>query len=381
MAAQLAETFPVGEFLAEELEARDWSQGDFAEILGRPAQFVSEIITGKKEITRESAAQIGAALGTSADYWLNLQNTHLLRLHLQDQTSRAVLADVRRRARLNELAPMKALQRQGIVTGQSLDVLEAELRDLFGVASLDDDPGFVAAARRTNRDNEVTPTQKAWLACARKAASSLPVGPYDAVRLKRLAAQVSQLVKEPSGFEELQTLYASVGVRLVYVEALPGSRLDGAAFLAEDSIPGIALSGRGQRLDKVLFVLLHETAHIVLGHVTAEATFLDEGDYGSDPKEAAADAQALRWALPAGVQTPPTQVRKPWLIAEAERNSVHPIVVLGHLQHAGRVPWNSSLGKAAPTVTGHLATWRSSLTPNESLKSRVEGAVAAGRTT
>ena len=66
-----AEVFPAGEYLADELDARGWTQADFAEVLGRPAQFVSEIISGKKEITRESAAQIAAALGTSAEFWLN----------------------------------------------------------------------------------------------------------------------------------------------------------------------------------------------------------------------------------------------------------------------------------------------------------------------
>lgn len=69
---------PVGEILADELDARGWTQTDFAEVLGLPAQFVSEIISGKKEITRESAAQIGDALGTSAELWLNFQNSYLL---------------------------------------------------------------------------------------------------------------------------------------------------------------------------------------------------------------------------------------------------------------------------------------------------------------
>ncbi len=69
---------PVGEILADELDARGWTQTDFAEVLGLPAQFVSEIISGKKEITRESAAQIGDALGTSAELWLNIQNSYLL---------------------------------------------------------------------------------------------------------------------------------------------------------------------------------------------------------------------------------------------------------------------------------------------------------------
>lgn len=61
-----------GDILADELDARGWTQADFADVLGRPTQFVSEIISGKKEITIESAAQIGAVLGTSAEFWLNL---------------------------------------------------------------------------------------------------------------------------------------------------------------------------------------------------------------------------------------------------------------------------------------------------------------------
>jgi hypothetical protein len=41
-------------------------------ILGWPTQFVCEVINGKNEITRESAAQIGAVLGQAAEMWLSL---------------------------------------------------------------------------------------------------------------------------------------------------------------------------------------------------------------------------------------------------------------------------------------------------------------------
>ena len=86
MNAALAEIFPVGEMLADELEARGWTQAEFAEILGRPAQFVSEIISGKKEITRESATQIAAALGTSPEMWLTMQDRYYLWRQAQDAT-------------------------------------------------------------------------------------------------------------------------------------------------------------------------------------------------------------------------------------------------------------------------------------------------------
>jgi HTH-type transcriptional regulator / antitoxin HigA len=50
------------------------------------------------------------------------------------------------------------------------------------------------------------------------------------------------------------------GVRLVYVEAFPSSKMDGCAFALDDGSPVLGISGRGKRLDKVLFTLLHELA-------------------------------------------------------------------------------------------------------------------------
>ncbi len=37
-----------GEILRDELDARGWTQGDFAEIIGKPLQAVNEILMGKK---------------------------------------------------------------------------------------------------------------------------------------------------------------------------------------------------------------------------------------------------------------------------------------------------------------------------------------------
>ena len=73
-----AESFAPGEYIREEIEARGWTQIDLAEILGRPAQAVSEIITGKRSITPEMARALGDAFGTSAQLWLNLESRYRL---------------------------------------------------------------------------------------------------------------------------------------------------------------------------------------------------------------------------------------------------------------------------------------------------------------
>ena len=358
MAPELVEAFPPGDFLAEELEARHWSQSDFAQILGRPAQFVSEIIAGKKEITRESAAQIGAALDTGPEYWLNLQNSYLLWNQAQNDATRKDLDDVRLRARMNELAPVSLLLKRGILTGRSLTQQANELVDLFQIDHIEDTPSFLAAARRSNRDEEPTPTQKAWLACARKYAQNIQASEYDPVGLTNLAERLSRLVADPENFATLPGEFAAVGVRLVYVEAFPGSKLNGASFLLDGDTqqPVIALSGRGKRLDVVLFTLLHEVAHIVLGHVTHERLVIDE-DSSDEPAEIAADEKAGQWQIPGGLPTPPAAVRRGWIESNAQRIGIHPVVVLGRLQRDKALDYRTALAKGAPTVSAHLEHW------------------------
>ena len=60
---------PAGECRGQgdELEERGWTVPEFAEILARPVQVVSGILSGKKEITTETALAI-RALADFADY-------------------------------------------------------------------------------------------------------------------------------------------------------------------------------------------------------------------------------------------------------------------------------------------------------------------------
>jgi addiction module HigA family antidote len=46
----------------------------FAEACGVSRKHMSDIVNGHVGITAEMAARIAAALGTTAQYWLNLQN-------------------------------------------------------------------------------------------------------------------------------------------------------------------------------------------------------------------------------------------------------------------------------------------------------------------
>ena len=66
-------SFTPGEILNDELEARGWSTARFAETLGRSVESTSAILEDRTEITAEIADDIGRALGTGPELWLNLQ--------------------------------------------------------------------------------------------------------------------------------------------------------------------------------------------------------------------------------------------------------------------------------------------------------------------
>lgn len=81
MAADLpvAEAFPPGEYIKDEIEARGWTQRDLAHVLGRSEPKVSELINGKRAVTVQTARELAAAFGTSAEVWLSLEAQWRLR--------------------------------------------------------------------------------------------------------------------------------------------------------------------------------------------------------------------------------------------------------------------------------------------------------------
>ena len=76
---------PPGRVLAElYLEPRGVSIAKFAEAAGVSRKHISAIVNGRASITAETATRIATTLGTTAQYWLNLQNA----LDLYDAKSR-----------------------------------------------------------------------------------------------------------------------------------------------------------------------------------------------------------------------------------------------------------------------------------------------------
>ena len=82
-------THPGEVLLLEFLNPLEISQVAFAEHLGVPVQRINEIVRGKRGVTPETAWLFAEALGTTPEFWLNLQtNYDLVRFRPKRQVER-----------------------------------------------------------------------------------------------------------------------------------------------------------------------------------------------------------------------------------------------------------------------------------------------------
>lgn len=55
------------------------SQYRLAKTIGKPQSAISDIVHGRRSVTAEMAYLLGRALGTSPQFWMNLETTYRLK--------------------------------------------------------------------------------------------------------------------------------------------------------------------------------------------------------------------------------------------------------------------------------------------------------------
>ncbi len=68
-----------GEVLREELQELGLSARALAKALGVPTNRVTGILNGERAVTADTALRLSRYLGTSAEFWMNLQAAYDLR--------------------------------------------------------------------------------------------------------------------------------------------------------------------------------------------------------------------------------------------------------------------------------------------------------------
>ena len=337
-----------GTILAERLEAHDMSYADFARRCGRSPKLISEIVAGKAPVEPETALQFEKVTGVAAHIWLGLEADY--KLH------RAQEAEAKRAAKSTSWAkrfPLKDLVKRGVMDKPSLPAdAVSGLLAFFGVASVEAWTVKYGAASVNYRHSPSFDSDECALATWRRLgeleAERQTCALFNAARFKRSLGEIRALTREPfcEAIRKARERCNEAGVVLVLIPPLPKAAISGAAWWLSSQKAVIALSARHKTDDHLWYSLFHEAAHILLH--SKRDVFIDSKEIGADVREVEANRWAADCLIPDKawelfVETGPKNV--PTVRRFAQEQGIAPGVVVGRLQHEGRLPWGHPLKK------------------------------------
>jgi HTH-type transcriptional regulator/antitoxin HigA len=363
------EVFPPGDFIREELEERGWTQEVLSDVLGTSLRLVNEIITGKRAISPETARGLGEAFDTGAQVWMNLEGAYRLSL------VRARGDAIARRARLYSKAPVKEmLKRHWIEPSDSIEVLEERVLKFLGIRNLDEELAAVPhAARKSTPYNTVTAAQCVWLLRARALAKAVHAEPYTETRFRNGLVKLRGLLHSIEEIRHVPRVLADAGVRLLIVEPLAQTRIDGAAFWLDAKSPVLVLSLRYDRVDGFWYTLFHDLMHILNKDVKYDDPPIVDSDLVGERSipttekpaiEQRADKDAAEALVPKAklddfiARIGPLYSKRS-IVGFATVIGVHPGIVVGQLHHRDEIPYSHNremLEKVREIVCGAALT-------------------------
>src|SRR6185312_328998 len=240
------------------------------------------------------------------------------------------------------------------------------------IEDIDAEEMACAARKGTHYGEKLTPGQRAWLRRVKLVARSVGANKYVDGNVDKAIRALKPLMASPEEVRNIPRVLAEYGIRLVIVEHLQQTRIDGACVWVDEHSPVVSLSMRYDRLDYFWFTLLHELGHIAnrdgLTVLLAPDSDLvgDQATNTSEkpPIEQAADKFAEENLIsPSEMDNFIARVRplfsKAKILGFALRQGVHPGIVIGQLQHRGAINWSHSrefLVKVRDVIIGAALT-------------------------
>lgn len=338
------EPFPPGEFIQEEIDARGWGQEDLAQILGISRRQVANLLAGDSALTPDVAIALGEAFKQDPTTWMNLQVAYELGLAAKKDR------DTARRAAVYSKVPVRELKKRcWLPDVDNITELEAAVCTFLRIESIDQEPRLAVAARKSTNYGYENSAQVAWYMRARSLAERVPALTYSESDFERGVADLLRLAGSPEDARRVPKMLGDMGVRLVLLQHLAKTRIEGAAFWLDDCSPAIALSLRYDRIDNFWFNLLHELIHIKHRDASPVDTDVEMAGGELPPMEITANSEAASYLVPANRMESFIRRIKPLyyqtrVIQFAQSLGIHPGIVVGQL-HARKELKPSQLRK------------------------------------
>ena len=293
-------------------------------------QKVSDILTGKRDITMAMARALHRHLGIAADVLLQEPGAAFDSNFGEIEPSRFPLKEMAKRGWIDRLPDL---------LDRAEEVMRA-MREKAGEPKMAAVPLYRANGQRRINAKTDPYALKAWCWRVLGLANERPpqVDYRPGTVTEAFMREVAQLSIYEDGPRRAQAYLAEHGIALVVERHLPRTHLDGAALCLQDGRPVIGLTLRYDRIDNFWFSLMHELAHVGL-HLDCDENELFVDDLsltGGDQLEEDADRMARGALIPpemwefSAVRDGATVLA---VYALAQEAGVHPAVVAGRVRH------------------------------------------------
>ncbi len=333
-----------GEILEETLEARAIKKTAFAKSCGLSEKTISQIINGKAPVTPETAIQFERVLDVPASVWNNLESFY--RLHRARVSERKELKD---KIAWAKIFPVKELVNRGYLERPCNQVDRVEkLLNFFAVGSVEawqDRFAELSVAFRHSPSFESAPASVAiWLRTGELCAQDIETEPFEKSKFIAALKNIRTLTDcDPEIFQpRMEKLCRKSGVAVVFVSEFPGTHLSGATRWLNKGKALIMLSLRHKTDDHMWFTFFHEAAHVLLHG--KKKLFLDDVKTMKGGMEDEANRFAANTLIPEEEYKTFVSRRSRFykrdISAFARRLNIAPGIVVGRLQHEGKILYN-----------------------------------------
>ena len=288
-----------GQFIEALLRERGWNNRILAAVLEVEETGISKLISSKKAVTPEVAISLEEVFGVPAEKFLELQRSLDLakaRIVTIPNPARAERAQL-----FAELPVAELIKRQWIKVEdiRDLSALDKALYAFFDEQNPSQIVRTAHAAKKTSAGEQASPAQLAWLYRVRQIAKELLAPKYQEAAARAAIPKLKALLSAPEEARHAPRILQECGIRLVIVEALKSSKIDGVCLWLDQHSPVIGITMRFDRMDNFWFVLRHELEHVLQGHGMTEPSLdVDLNGEVVDEEEKFANAAASEFCAP-----------------------------------------------------------------------------------
>ncbi len=278
-----------GIILADEIEANDYSQIDFAKLIDLKRSQLNEIIKGKRNINADLALLLEKALGIDADFWMEAQKNYDLDKARIEAKNKEQLEAIEIWNVAKAFIPVSFYKKEQVISGNPLLDIQ-KIREIYGVTNLDQlatmklQHNYTRFKKSTQLKTDVVNIM-GWVKLVQYKATKIKVAAFHHENKKIVIEKLRNVFfNNKNVLDSVQNLLHENGIKLVYQTKAEKTPVDGVSFWSNGN-PAIGLTLRHSRLDNFAFTLFHELGHIYEHLINNnEAEFIDL-DYKNENEE------------------------------------------------------------------------------------------------